>query len=339
MDTTNPVAEVAPQGPAQPDTRSPEDRLANLFGEGSKPAPKAKAADPEQEQEDEAAEDGSEGDEPDDGDAVSNDDAAADEGDEQDAANTAEIEVDGKTYVVPKELEPAFLKSKDYTHKTQELAERRRLVDERERFIDQTDKSRAAIFDKAVEVRALAGQLERFKALDWDALANQGGSEYLNLDRTYRNLQQQHADAIAEAQRIVAAQQQQSAEQRQQLRQRGTEELAREIKGWNADLGRQLFDNAKHYGFQDQELEQVLDPRYVKVLHDAYQWRQLQTSKAQLKKKVEQAKPVTVKAARTAQNNQAAQLDEAARARLKKSGTPRDAEEALFRIFERKRKR
>ncbi len=330
METTNPVAEVA----------SPEDRLEALFsGKGKAAAKEAKPAKPEPELEgDEAADEGQEDDDQTDDEAA---DEAADEGEEAkiDPAETAEIEVDGKTYIVPKELEPAFLKSKDYTHKTQELADRRRAVDEREQFIAQVEQARGAVFEKAVEMRALEQQLDRFAKLDWQGLADQGGSEYLKLDRAHRELQEQHARMHGEVQGLLAQQQGLSATERQQRLQRGNEELAREIKAWSPELGRKLLDNGKQYGFTDAELAEVIDPRYVRVLHDAYQWRQLQSSKDQLKKKVEHVKPVTVKAARSAQTNQAAQQLDASRSRLKKTGNAKDAEEALFRIFDRNRKR
>ncbi len=325
METTNPVAEVA----------SPEDRLEALFsGKGKTAADEAKPADPKPELE------GDEADEEEDTDDEAADEGQADdEGASTDEAETAEIEVDGKVYTVPKELEPAFLKSKDYTHKTQELAERRRAVDEREQFMAQVEQTRGAVFEKAVEMRAIEQQLDRFAKLDWQGLADQGGSDYLKLDRAHRELQEQHARMHGEVQNLIAQQQGLSATERQQRLQRGNEELAREIKAWSPELGRKLLDNGKQYGFTDAELAEVIDPRYVRVLHDAYQWRQLQSSKDQLKKKVEHVKPVTVKAARSAQTNQAAQQLDASRSRLKKTGNAKDAEEALFRIFDRNRKR
>jgi hypothetical protein len=320
---TNPEQEVAPQ-------LSPEDRLARAFGE--KPVEETKA-DPEPEAVAETT------DEPE---AEAVEDQAEAKGEQEEsestdsAEETADLEIDGETYTVPKKLESAFLRSKDYTVKTQELAEKRRVVDEREKFVGQVEEVRAAVFEKAVEIKAIEAQIKRFEGIDWNALADQNQTEYLRLDRAYRELQAQHAQARDEVQTIVSQSEQLSAQQRQQSFQRASEELAKE-KWWNPDYGRALFSDSRTYGFTDEELAAVNDPRYVRVLHDAKQWRELQKSKQTIvKKKVETAKPITVKAARSSQNNlQAAQLDEA-RQRLKKTGDGTD----FFRLLaERSRKR
>jgi hypothetical protein len=305
---------------------SPEARLEALFSE--KPAQEAEADAEETEQE--AAE-------------VEQEEAAEGQAEAEpteEAEETADIEVDGETYAVPKKLEAAFLKSKDYTQKTQELAEQRRVIEEREQFSERVEQARAAIFEKAVEVKAMEAQIKRFEAVDWNSLAEQGGPEYLRLDRAYRELREQHSQARVDVQALVAKHEQESAQQRQQLSQRGNEELAKAIKGWSPEVGRKLMESTKVYGFTDAELSRVNDPRYVRVLHDAHQWRELQKAKTGIvKKKVEQSKPITVKAARTTQNSQEASLYEADRARLKKTGNAKDAEAALARLFERKRKR
>ena len=69
----------------------------------------------------------------------------------------------------------------------------------------------------------------------------------------------------------------------------GAKQLAQDIKGWNENLAHSLKVSAMDYGFSESELDQVYDPRMVKVLHDAYQWRQLQGKKPDIEKRVTQA--------------------------------------------------
>jgi hypothetical protein len=68
--------------------------------------------------------------------------------------------------------------------------------------------------------------------------------------------------------------------------------LQRAIAGWNTDLAKKISESAIHYGFTPEELSNVYDHRYVQVLHDAYQWRQLQSSKPEVTKRVESAKGI-----------------------------------------------
>jgi len=320
METTNPATEVA----------SPEDRLFEMFkGESKEP--------PEDDQEPQEV--SPETEDPDDGEEVSDDHSEAGEETTADE-DSAEIDVDGEKYVVPKKLEAAFLKSRDYTQKTQELAEQRRSVEERAKYIQEMEQTRAAVFEKAVAINAVEQRLKQFEQLDWNQIAQNDQTQYLQLDRAYRELQQQHSKMTQEVQSVITQEQQKSAQQRQQMLERANADLARDVKGWGPELGKKLMDNAKtSYGFQDAELAEIVDPRYVRVLHDAYQWRALQQAKPAIAKKVENAKPVTVKAARSSQTSQQAALIQADRTRLKKTGDPKAAEAALARLFESKRKR
>lgn len=326
METTNPEMEVETQAQPTGDL-SPEDRLEALFRGGDKPAQAAKE---ESSNEEEATVEE---------DAEEPEAEEAPEGQSEAEEEAAELEIDGETYQVPKKLEAAFLRQKDYTQKTQELAAQRKQVEEQQAFLKSVEEVRGAVFEKAVEIAAVEKQLARFDQLDWNALANEGGPEYLRLDRAYRELKDQQSRLNGEVQGLVTKQQELTASQRQALIEKGNKELSTHIKGWSPEVGRQLLKSSEHYGFSEAELAEVIDPRYVRVLHDAHQWRELQKSKKTIvQKKVEQAKPITVKAARSSQNNQVASQLEASKAKARKTGNPRDAEDFLARLFERKKR-
>ena len=55
--------------------------------------------------------------------------------------------------------------------------------------------------------------------------------------------------------------------------------LEKDIPGWSDDLYKTLMTAGTEYGFKAEEIGSWLDPRSIKVLHDAYQFRQ---SKAKL---------------------------------------------------------
>lgn len=119
-------------------------------------------------------------------------DEAGDDGDELE-----EVEFGGRTYQAPKGLKPALMMQADYTRKTQELAEARRML--------QADREAGSPAERAEAVQA------------------------------------------------------------------GHAELARDIEGWSPGLAGQLAQFARdEFGMTDRELNEVVDPRLVKLLHAAY---------------------------------------------------------------------
>jgi hypothetical protein len=118
---------------------------------------------------------------------------------------------------------------------------------------------------------------------------------------------QQHAMRAAHAQTVAKAK----------------EILENDVPGWNAELYTKVLGGvAKDYGFQNQEVEPVVDPRLIKVFHDAYQYRQLQKAKPEISKKVV-AVPKVVKPGSADKTNTSSTSDEHAQ-RLRKSGRGED---------------
>lgn len=297
---------------------SPEDRLARLLGAEDEPQEPVEDEDAEPDEGTQEAEES----EP--------------EQEAQEATPTdEEVEFEGKVYKVPPEIKGALLRQKDYTQKTQEVAEQRRVVEERTKFLDQMEQLRSAQFESVVALQTLDSQLKQYEALNWDELARTDQAEFLRLDRAQRALQGQREQLREQLRQAAAEQQSKVDEFRRETLRKGAEELQRDIKGWNADLARQVTEHAKSYRFSDEELSQVTDPRFVKVLHDAYQWRKLQDSKPGIEKRVANAKPVKVQSRSAPQAQRDSRTVEARQA-LKKSGRA-DAAEAFFEsLFKRK---
>lgn len=127
----------------------------------------------------------------------------------------------------------------------------------------------------------------------------------------YSQLTQQQTAAQQQAMNVYLQ------EQRQVL-QRDIPEFA------DAEKGKQLMGDLRatgeRYGFSAEELDQIVDARTVKVLHDAYQWRKLQEGKGKVKEKAKKARPVTKpKAARKVSADAKRKQD--VRKKLKNSGS------------------
>ena len=317
---TNPATEVA---------ASPEDQLTAIF-EKQYGESEPEAVEESQEVEAEASEEAE-------SEEVEETNSEETEETEDTTEGFEEIELEGEKFQVPAKLKDAFLRQQDYTKKTQEVAEQRRQVEAERAFIQQRAQLQGAAFEKAVEVQGLAKQLDQYAQIDWAQLAEQDPAQALKLNIARQQLQEQHMKASYEMQHLQAQEHQALTAKQQEMLAKGQEELAREIKGWGPDVARKLVDTGKSYGFAEQELSGITDPRHIKVLHDAHQWRELQKSKAQITKKVATAKPMKAIAGRTAQTNQQAAHIQDAKARLKKTGKAADAEAYLERLFSKRK--
>lgn len=180
----------------------------------------------------------------------------------------------------------------DYQRKTQELAQQRNQVQEQLR--QQVEQVRAQalqelqIYEDAM-LQAVAPQLQ---GIDWNRLSQEDPAQWAHL-RQIRDNVQQSLQAIRYQRHQI--EQQQQAEQQQrvaQALQQANQTLSTELPGWGPELQRSLAKTAQAYGFADQELANVVDPRVIKVLHDAHKWRELQTQKPEVTKKVAQVPKV-----------------------------------------------
>lgn len=240
------------------------------------------------------------------------------EGDGQDDAE--EVEFEGKAYKVPKELKDALLRQADYTQKTQAVAEQRKAVEERAQLLEQRERVMGMAFDKAVELREVQNRLAQFDQIDWQSLAQNDPAQATQLNIAYQQLQREAQKKYGELQQVQTASQQLTENQRQQMLADAEKDLKARLPSFNAEVAAQIKVAAREYGITDQELNAVMDPRYVHVLHDAMKWRALQAEKPKAMQKVVQApKAIKPQAAQPKQRTNQAALD-----RLKKNGRVED---------------
>jgi len=186
----------------------------------------------------------------------------------------------------------------DYTKKTQEVAEQRKALEEyaqtiqvQEQKFNEALQLNQALISEVAQLTNIDNQLAQFNDVNWQELSDTDFVEAQKLFFTYNQLQQQRskvADDLSQKQQQLQAQQAQSVQERIA---KGKEILAKEIPNWSRDTSQAIISTGKEYGFTDDELGMIVDPRHVKVLHDAMQWRKLQSNSV-VKNKVSQAKPV-----------------------------------------------
>ena len=186
----------------------------------------------------------------------------------------------------------------DYTQKTQQVAEQRKELEayaesikaQEQAFQEQMQLNNVLIEDVA-KITSLDQQLNQYANVNWQQLSDNDFVEAQKLFFSYNQLQQERSQLVSQ----FEAKKQQVVQKQTQLMSekiaKGKEILAKEIPNWSPETNQALLSTGKDYGFSDAELNSIVDPRHVKVLHDAMQWRKLQQNSV-VKKKVSNAKPV-----------------------------------------------
>lgn len=210
---------------------------------------------------------------------------------EEEEEEWAEIQYNGKTYQVPKDLHDGFLMQSDYTRKTMTLAEQRKALEAQQAALQQSSEYQAALLQDLATVKAYDEQLKVFESVDWAALSKQDPNRAQSLWMTYTQLK----EGKSQAQQTLQQREQAWITERQQLTARQLEHanavLRNEIKGWGPELANKLGQFAvSDLGFTQAEVSQVNDPRVIKLIHKAYLGSQLIKEKTPAQK-VKSLKP------------------------------------------------
>jgi len=194
-------------------------------------------------------------------------------------AVSAEIEFNGTTYDVPVELKDAFLKNKDYTQKTQTLADQRKEVELQQKQIEVTQKEQTFIGEIQPELNNIGYLDAQVKQMDEDLrnnLSTLTSEEMFKKKIEVDGLKEQRqalADGLQVKYKDFEDAQQQS---RAELLEQGTQILKSKIPDWNADKSKAVYDYAVLKGIPPQIAESMTDPVHVELIWEASQWRALQ---------------------------------------------------------------
>ena len=229
----------------------------------------------------------------------SDDEAEEEEQSQDEVPATLKLKVNGEDVEKPlDEVVALAQQGLDYTQKTQQVAEQRKELEayaqqiqmQEQAFQEQMQLNNVLIEDVA-KITSLDQQLNQYANVNWQQLSDNDFVEAQKLFFTYNQLQQERSQLVSQ----FEAKKQQVVQKQTQLMSekiaKGKEILAKEIPNWSPETNQALLSTGKDYGFSDAELNSIVDPRHVKVLHDAMQWRKLQQNST-VKKKVSSAKPV-----------------------------------------------
>jgi hypothetical protein len=221
------------------------------------------------------------------------------------------------------ELKNGYKRLQDYSRDMQEVARQREGVKDeiRKGIADQQKQYLQALETQQKLVWGLVAP--ELQNVNLDQLASDDPAEYVKVSNKLNRFNMTIQGIQAEQQKL--AQQEREHLERVVLP-KAAEELQRDIPNWGADLQRNISRNAmEKYGFTTEELSMVVDPRYIKVLHDAFQFNEgkkvSDTQKTIAQKKVVE-KPKVLKPGTTQQAKKSEGDDFK---RLQKSGRFEDA--------------
>lgn len=191
------------------------------------------------------------------------------EADEADPDGLVEVEYEGRTYAIPLALQSALMRHADYTRKTQALAQHRRELEGMRAALAQAAARVGANLREHGRVALMGDHIDHLSQLDWLALQQQDPGQAQALLHQLFQLKQAHEIAAGrlQHQEAVAAFDRQRAHARRV--EHGHAALQRELDGWSPELAGRLAQYAAAQGVTSEELDELTDPRLVKILHHA----------------------------------------------------------------------
>lgn len=220
-------------------------------------------------------------------------------------AELAEVEYEGKTHKVPGEIKDAILRHADYTRKTQEVAERRRAVEQRESMLMQTlqlSEQLAPAFGQLSQMdqqiqsirQQLSPQLRQHDPLAYNTLV--ADLSMLQQDR------QQFAQGIeGERQKLVQNMEQARKAAMHERLQDALPKVQSAIKNFGPQTAKQISEFAKSQGFSQEELEHIsFSAPAVISLWKANEYDRIQAAKQKAQPKMGNLPPVAKPGARGA---------------------------------------
>lgn len=229
----------------------------------------------------------------------SDDEATDEEQSEDEVPAILKLKVNGEEVEKPlDEVVALAQQGLDYTQKTQQVAEQRKELEDyakgiqaQEAIFRQEVELQNVLINEVAQITSLDQKLAAYQNVNWQQLSDNDFVEAQKLFFTYNQLQQDRNQLVsqfeAKKHEVVTRQSQLLSEKIA----KGKEVLAKEIPNWSPETNQALLSTGKDYGFSDAELNSIVDPRHVKVLHDAMQWRKLQQNSS-VKNKISNAKPV-----------------------------------------------
>lgn len=229
------------------------------------------------------------------------------------------------------ELKKSYQLGSDYTKKTQEIAEQRKVIETEAKAIIEARQVRDEYSQKLQAVQQfLVGSNDSKE--DLAAMKENDPIGYAVKVAEMTEKKEQLQQVQAEQQRIAQQQQADRSAQMQRVVEQESQKLAQSLPEFSDKVkGEQIRNDIRSYGksvgFTDEELSQVYDSRQVLTIHKAMMYDKLVKSKPGMKKKVSNAPKMVKGGAKVKQS--VTDRTKKQQQKLLRTGSARDAA-ALF---------
>lgn len=205
-----------------------------------------------------------------------------------------------------KELREGYMRRKDYSRKTAEVARQREEVPEKIR--QGVEGERTAYLQQLQQLNDLVIEsvAPELKNVDWNNLSATDPFEYVRLKNRSEQLQNVLSVIKSKQQEVTKKQEMERSQALQKVAQQARQTLEDKIPGWNDQLYQQLMESAVNdYGYRRDEVAAWVDPKAFQLLHDANEFRKMKAAKPVVDKRVvsvpKAVKPGTAQAAKPQQ--------------------------------------
>lgn len=189
------------------------------------------------------------------------------------ATEFEEVEIDGNKYSLPKEIADKFMMNRDYTQKTQAVAEERRaVIAERESF-QRERQIEEALFTERANLSNVEARLEAYRNTNWQAWQSQDPNSAQAAMADYMMLRDAHttlSENIKKGKEQLLQEQYQRHAEAQQSAISYLSKPRPEI-GWDGkfdnDRGKALVSFGRQIGIPDAELMKINNPALVQALN------------------------------------------------------------------------
>jgi hypothetical protein len=197
------------------------------------------------------------------------------------------LDWEGEQLTIPKSLKAAVMQHKDYTQKTQELAEQRRAYDLARESVSraQLDSQFAnSVSEESRELNVIDSYLKEVNKLNWSQMSTE------QMLRTRAELDQvkERRDTLKAAVQGKRAEYDKAVQAKiAEVRAKSREIAAKSIPGFTEETEKAIRAHALAEGLSEAETDSVLmDPRSTKVLWKAMQFDKVQASTGKAQKEI-----------------------------------------------------
>lgn len=229
------------------------------------------------------------------------------------------------------ELKSGYSRDSDYRQKTHSLSLERKNLEEEKNVLRQTYDARIKELDELMQ--SANSFISQGSEVDLKAMYEEDPQAAAKLDFQMRQ-QREHLASLRQKSEAVKQQQyNQFLNEQKQLAEQAIPELANPQKA--SEIKVKMRDTLSNYGFNDQEIGSLADHRFLLVLKDAMEYRNLKNAKPIVQKKVVNA-PKVVKSGTAKTESSKRSVIQSKLGRLKKSGKIQDAHSAILEIISKK---